>query len=80
MVTEQQIDAFSQFAKSRIGSGASAESLIELVDQWLIENPPQDDLLAIQASLRDMEAGETGKAFDEFAAEFQARNGLPNPQ
>jgi hypothetical protein len=78
MVTEQQIDAFSQFAKSQIGSGASADSLVELLDQWLLENPPQSDLLAIEASLRDMEAGETGKPFAEFAAEFRARNGLPN--
>jgi hypothetical protein len=78
MVTEQQIDAFSQFAKSQIESGASADSLVELLDQWLLENPPPGDLLAIEASMRDMEAGETGKPFDKFAAEFRARNGLPN--
>jgi hypothetical protein len=80
MVTEQQIDDFTMFAKARIVSGVSANSLTELLDEWLMNNPPDDDRLAIQASLRDMEAGETGKAFDEFAAEFRARNGLPNSQ
>ncbi len=32
----------------------------------------------IRASLRDMEAGEIGQLFDASAADFRARNGLPN--
>ncbi len=72
------VDEFSLFAKAPISSGASVTSLVELLDKWLDENPSQDDLLAIQASLRDMEQGETGTAFDEFTAEFRNRNGLPN--
>jgi hypothetical protein len=59
MVTEQQINAFSLFAKSRIEGGATAQSLVELLDEWMIENPSNDDRLAIQASLRDMDEGET---------------------
>lgn len=78
MVTEQQIDDFSKYARACVSSGVEATSLAELLDQWLVENPPMDDLLAIQASLRDMEAGEIGQPFDAFAADFRARNGLPN--
>ena len=33
-----------------------------------------DDWLAIRASLRATEQGETGRPFDEFAAEFRQRN------
>jgi hypothetical protein len=80
MVTEQQINAFSLFAKSRIEGGATTQSLVELLDEWMVENPSSDDRLAIQASLHDMEAGETGKEFGEFAAEFRAKNGLSNSQ
>jgi hypothetical protein len=33
-----------------------------------------EDVLAIQASLRDMERGETGQDFEEFLREFRRRN------
>ena len=78
MITEQQLDAFSDFAKSRIEKGAAATSLVELLDEWLMITPPAEDLLAIQASLRDMEAGETGQEFAAFVTEFRTRNGLPH--
>lgn len=80
MVTEQQINDFSEYARACVSSGVSATSLAELLDQWLVENPPSGDLLAIQASLRDMEAGEVGQPFDAFAADFRVRNGLPDAE
>ena len=80
MVTAQQIDAFTRFARARIEQDATATSLVELLDQWLLENPSGDDWLAIQASLRDMEAGETGQPFEQFAAEFRDHNGLSSPR
>ncbi|MEM7560025.1 MAG: hypothetical protein AAF394_12975, partial [Planctomycetota bacterium] len=52
----------------------SPTSLSELLDEWTMLNPPTDDALAIQASIRDMENGDTGQPFDEFAKEFQKRN------
>lgn len=79
MVTTQQIDAFAQFARARIEKDAAEISLVELLDEWLLQNPSPEDWLAIQASLRDMEAGETGQPFEQFAAEFRDRNGL-SPQ
>lgn len=47
MVTEQQINAFSLFAKARIEGGAPAQSLVELLDDWMIETPSSDDRLAM---------------------------------
>jgi len=76
MVTAEQIDAFAQFARARIEEGTAETSLVELVDEWLLNNPLSEDWLAIQASLQDLEAGETGAPFEQFAAEFRDRNGL----
>lgn len=78
MVTAQQIDAFAQFARARIEKGTAESSLFELVDEWVLNNPSSEDSLAIQASLRDMEAGETGQSFEQFAADFRDRNRLPS--
>lgn len=51
-------------------------SLEELFDQWQLQFPPSDDAQAVQASIRDMERGETGREFDEFTEEFRKRNGI----
>jgi hypothetical protein len=53
--------------------------LEELIDLWQVENPSpeqtRDDILAVKASLRDMESGERGRPWDEFAREFRAHHG-----
>ena len=77
--SEQDIDNFYQFAKSRLTNGSEL-SLEELFDEWMIKNPPHEDALAVQASIRDMENGETGRNFDDFAQDFRARNGLSDPE
>lgn len=38
----------------------------------------RQDLLAIAASVRDLEGGVSGRPFDEFAREFRRRNKIPN--
>jgi hypothetical protein len=74
--SEQEINSFSEFAKSRIKKGGSDSSLAELRDEWAIENPPAEDAYAIQASIRDMENDDTGQPFQEFASEFRKRNDI----
>ena len=78
--SEHDIDNFYQFAKSRLKNGGSKLSLEELFDQWMITNPPRQDALAVQATIRDMHNGETGRNFDGFAQDFRERNGLPDPE
>ena len=78
--TEQDIDRFARFAKERIASGRAKLSIDELFDQWRIQHPPEEDTLAIQASLRDIERGETGRPFGEFAREFRKRNDIPDAE
>ena len=78
--SEQDIDNFSQFAKSRLKDAGADLSLEELFDQWMIENPSQDDAIAVQASIRDMKNGEKGRDFGDFARDFRQRNGLSDPE
>ena len=74
--SEYEIDSFSDFGKLPIKNGGSSVSLDELFDEWRIQNPPSEDTLAIQASIRDMQNSETGRPFEEFATEFRKRNNL----
>ena len=74
--SEHEIDNFSEFAKSQLKDRTFDVSLDELFDEWRTRNPPSEDALAIQASIRDMENGETGRPFAEFADEFRKRNNL----
>ena len=74
--TEHEIESFSKFAKSQLENRGSDTSLDELFDEWRIQNPPSEDLKAIQSSIRDMDNGETGRSFDDFSAEFRKRNNI----
>ena len=66
----------SEWTSRVAGWGGEALSLDELFDQWRIRHPQADDARAIRASIRDMEEGETGRPFDQFAEEFRRRNDL----
>lgn len=76
-VTPKDLEEFHQFATGMIGSGDPDLTFSDLFDCWesILVNP--DDVKAIQASLRDMDAGEVGKDIDVFLREFRERNGLP---
>jgi hypothetical protein len=76
-VTERDIDSFARFAKGQLSRGGHLLSIDELFDQWRVQQPPPADVLAIKASLRDMEDGERGRPFSEFCEEFRQRNGIP---
>lgn len=74
MSTTEHIESFTRFAKEKVDQEGNELSIEDLFDEWRILHPPMDDLLAIKASLRDMENGETGRSFDDFAKEFRQRN------
>lgn len=82
--TEELIESFRSFALQRLERGDAELSIDELYDCWRRENTDQEqvreDLLAVQASLRDMERGERGRPFDEFASEFRTRRHIPDAE
>lgn len=76
MRTSELIENFAQFAREQVNLRGEGLPLDDLFDEWRILFPPSEDWLAIQASLRDMENGETGRPFEDFAAEFRQQNNL----
>ncbi|MBS0204658.1 MAG: hypothetical protein JSS49_17270 [Planctomycetes bacterium] len=70
----EELESFTKFARERIDAGNSRSSVDELYDEWREAHASHEDKLAIAASLRDMEAGETGRDFDSFANDFRQRN------
>jgi len=70
---DEKIEDFTRFAKSHSSEDVTID---ELYDRWRERTFQETDALAVEASLRDMEQGETGRPFDEFAGEFRKRNNL----
>jgi len=67
--TLEQVDSFREYARQQLANGGSQLTIDELYDRWRATLANDADLLAVQASLRDMEQGETGRSFDEFDRE-----------
>ncbi len=69
--------AFQKFALSQIVNRSSDVTIDELFDDWRRLNPIDQEFLdstrAIAASLRDLEAGETGRAAEVVLEELKSR-------
>jgi hypothetical protein len=76
----EELESFYQFAELRLQCAARGETLDDIYAEWRAANVPADvreaDVRAIQASLRDMDAGNSGRPIQEFFAEFRERNSL----
>ncbi|QDU38622.1 hypothetical protein Mal4_29510 [Maioricimonas rarisocia] len=72
----EQLQAFTEYARSRIDAGAKPESIDELFDEWRESELSSVDAHAVAASLRDMEQGETGRSLEEFRKDFSREKGL----
>jgi len=70
---EHQINEFTQFALSHSSENVTLD---DLYDRWRDQNHRDVDASAVEASLRDMDQGKTGRPFDAFANEFRQRNKL----
>ena len=82
-VTQDELERFYRFASDQIANGdCSQTSLGELYDQWRFDNlSPQDNaenVAAIQASIDDMKAGETGRDASEVIREVRDELSLPS--
>lgn len=71
MATKEQIDSFQQFASEQLENGGAELSMPELFDLWLEQNPGADELAdsvaSVSAAIIDMENGDAGRPFGEFA-------------
>ena len=80
--TEQQLESFARFVRSRVGTGNPGASLDELFDLWRHENPSAElhaeNVAAIAASIEDFERGEHGTVAGEHSAQLRREFGLRN--
>ena len=78
--TEQDLDRFTQFARSRLAAGEDRLSLDELFDLWRSKNPSDADraenVTAINASIRDFQQGERGTLAGEDSAALRRAYGI----
>ena len=77
MATQAQIDSFHTFATQHVQSGHCDLTVAELFDLWESQSFSQDELAesvaAVKAALCDMEQGDEGRPFAEFADAIRKR-------
>jgi len=82
MTTQQDIDSFAAFAAHQIQNGASDLSVEEIFDLWQAQQQSTEHLsesiAAVKSALDDMEAGDTGRPFEEFAEEMRNTYQIPD--
>ena len=81
MATQEQIDNFHEFATKQLANGGAEKSVDELFDAWRISNPTpaefRENVAAIQASIDDMNRGETGRDASKVISELREELNLP---
>ena len=78
--TAQELESFADFARARLTNGGSELSLDELFDLWRLQHPSDaiqaDNLAAVNAAIRDFEAGDRGTPAGEHSRELRRAFGL----
>lgn len=76
---EQELAAFTVYARERIAAGQGNVSIDELFDQWRAENPSDeqygDNVAAIQAAIQDFNSGERGTIAGEHSVQLRREFG-----
>lgn len=71
----EELKCFTKFVEERLRADPSEQSLSDLFDHWLIENPNDrvyaDNVAAVQASIEDFKRGERGRPAGETSRELR---------
>ncbi len=70
-----ELAEFTAFAQAKLSAGVPL-SIDDVFDEWRLRQVASEDDLAIAESLADLAAGERGRPFEAFAAEFERRHDL----
>jgi len=77
---DNELARFHDFVGQQLGSDGSKLSPEEVLDLWRAGHPEakefRESVQAVKDALDDMDAGDTGIAFDEFIRELRERRGL----
>ena len=78
--SSQELQSFQQYATARLRNGGASLELDHLFDEWRNLNPDptqlSEDAIAVRASLRDIERGETGQPVEDAIREIKAKYNL----
>ncbi|MEJ7590062.1 MAG: hypothetical protein WKF77_00785 [Planctomycetaceae bacterium] len=78
--SSQELQSFQQYATARLQNGGALLELDQLFDEWRNLNPDpkqlSEDAIAVRASLRDIERGETGLPVEDAVREIRAKYNL----
>jgi hypothetical protein len=76
-VQQSELVEFHEFLGKHLGDPQPHRSPEDLLDEWRVQRGDagshEDNVVAIRAALRDMEAGEVGMDADVFFREFNAQ-------
>lgn len=78
----QELVSFHQFVGEQLHSDRPCLSPEEALELWRLQNRSPDDeeykadVEAIREALADMDAGDTGRPWEEFDREFRKRHNL----
>ena len=78
--TPQELQSFQQYATARLLDGGASLELDELLEEWRNQYPDpkqlQEDVFAVQAAIRAMEGGETGRPAEDVVRELREKHNL----
>jgi hypothetical protein len=75
--TREEIDAFHEFAASKINNGGAGLSLEQLLADWRATGSTCDLHVALRQAIAEMRAGE-GQPLDEALEEIRKDFGFPS--
>ncbi len=83
-LVQTELEEFHAYVGERLRTAKERLSPEEVLDEWLLLHPdPQvheENVKAIKAAIRDMEAGDRGVPFEEFDQEFRQRHNIPQSE
>ncbi|HEX7380402.1 MAG TPA: hypothetical protein VF278_25030 [Pirellulales bacterium] len=79
-IVDTELGRFHRFIAEQLNAGLGSVSPEEALDLWRLSHPiaeaKDEDILAVQEALDDMENGDGGVPLDRFDREFRRRQGL----
>jgi hypothetical protein len=79
--TRVELEAFHRFLEDQLSSGACPLSPEECLDLWRAQHPLDwqvwADINSVKEALADMDAGDSGRPFDQFRDQFRKQNRFP---
>ena len=73
----EELRSFHEFIGQKLQHSDASLSPEDALDEWRFLHSEPDDYEAIKEALAAMDAGDTGRPFEEFAAEFRRKHHIP---